>query len=228
MRFRMIGRCLSAVVKGRCPLRANRNLKASYKSFSGCLFFHSPSMHPPGDDNPAPLLYQWQEGVEDLETYYVGGYHPTHLGDRYHDGRYEVVHKLGFGSYSTVWLARDHLHNSFAALKIGVASAFQESTESEVLRVLASGNQEHPGRPYVISLLDEFVIAGPNGRHHCIVSEPMGCSAANSKDETMPWKFPLVGARSIAAQVLLGLDYIRSCNIVHGGKLHPDSWRRNC
>jgi serine/threonine protein kinase len=169
------------------------------------------------------LLYQWQEGAEDLETYYANGYHPTHLGDRYHDGRYEVVHKLGFGSYSTIWLARDHLHNSFVALKIIVARGFQESTESRVLRALASGNRDRPARPNVISLLDEFVIAGPNGRHRCIISEAMGCSAANSKDETMPWKFPLAGARSIAAQVLLGLDYIHSCNVVHGGKPQPDN-----
>lgn len=33
------------------------------------------------------------------------GHHPVSIGDNLH-GRYNIVHILGFGSYSTVWLAR--------------------------------------------------------------------------------------------------------------------------
>ena len=44
--------------------------------------------------------------VESPHQYRPGGYHPVHLGDVYHQ-RYRVIHKLGFGTYSTVWLARD-------------------------------------------------------------------------------------------------------------------------
>jgi hypothetical protein len=29
------------------------------------------------------------------------------LGDTFHDGRYCIHDKLGYGGYSTVWLARD-------------------------------------------------------------------------------------------------------------------------
>lgn len=47
--------------------------------------------------------------VEPLERYREGGYHPTHLGDRLKDGRYEIIHKLGWGAYATVWLAKDLL-----------------------------------------------------------------------------------------------------------------------
>ncbi len=46
--------------------------------------------------------------AEQLTDYCPGGYHPIHLNDTLHDGRYEIVHKLGFGSFSTVWLARDN------------------------------------------------------------------------------------------------------------------------
>jgi non-specific serine/threonine protein kinase len=42
-----------------------------------------------------------------IEDYYPGGYHPVHLGDVFNDGQYKVIRKLGEGSYSTVWLARD-------------------------------------------------------------------------------------------------------------------------
>ena len=47
--------------------------------------------------------------AEPLERYRKGGYHPTHLGDHFKDGRYRIIHKLGWGAYATVWLAEDML-----------------------------------------------------------------------------------------------------------------------
>jgi hypothetical protein len=46
---------------------------------------------------------------EDLEDYCKGGYHPVEPGQLYKNGRYTVVRKLGWGHFSTVWLARDNL-----------------------------------------------------------------------------------------------------------------------
>ncbi|KAJ5084913.1 hypothetical protein NUU61_009492 [Penicillium alfredii] len=40
---------------------------------------------------------------ESLSRYQFGGYHPVMLGDIFKD----VHHKLGWGSFSTVWLAYD-------------------------------------------------------------------------------------------------------------------------
>lgn len=67
------------------------------------------------------------------------------------------------------------------------------------------------------SLLNEFDINGPNGHHLCIVNEAAGCSIAQSKEASITWKFPANIARSISAQVLLGLDYVHSCGVVHSG-----------
>lgn len=47
------------------------------------------------------------EDEEDWEDYCKGGYHPVHIGDTFSDGRYIVVRKLGWGHFSTVWLAKD-------------------------------------------------------------------------------------------------------------------------
>lgn len=47
------------------------------------------------------------EDEEDWEDYVKGGYHPVHIGDDFSDGRYVVVRKLGWGHFSTVWLAKD-------------------------------------------------------------------------------------------------------------------------
>lgn len=44
---------------------------------------------------------------EGPENYRPGGYHPVVLGDVLND-RYEIIGKLGYGSFSTVWLVTDH------------------------------------------------------------------------------------------------------------------------
>lgn len=53
--------------------------------------------------NQSNLLYT----QESLSRYQLGGYHPVILGDTFKDGRYKVHHKLGWGGFSTVWLAKD-------------------------------------------------------------------------------------------------------------------------
>lgn len=44
---------------------------------------------------------------ESFSKYRPGGYHPVNLGDAFKNNRYEVHHKLGWGVFSTVWLAFD-------------------------------------------------------------------------------------------------------------------------
>mmetsp|Transcript_19763 Transcript_19763/g.26813 ORF Transcript_19763/g.26813 Transcript_19763/m.26813 type:complete len:766 (-) Transcript_19763:394-2691(-) len=43
---------------------------------------------------------------EDSEDYRPGGYHPITVGDEFHDHKYQVVKKLGWGHFSTVWMVR--------------------------------------------------------------------------------------------------------------------------
>jgi len=44
---------------------------------------------------------------EPLRKYRSGCYHPAGLGDTFDGGRFSVIRKLGWGQYSTVWLAKD-------------------------------------------------------------------------------------------------------------------------
>ena len=55
--------------------------------------------------SPSPSVTT--EDEEDREEYVKGGYHPVQIGDSFSDGRYAVVRKLGWGRFSTVWLAND-------------------------------------------------------------------------------------------------------------------------
>ena len=48
------------------------------------------------------------DAVEPVEAYRRGGYHPVHLLDIFNQ-RYEVIGKLAYGQFSTVWLANDQL-----------------------------------------------------------------------------------------------------------------------
>ena len=54
--------------------------------------------------------------------------------------RYVIVQKLGWGHFSTVWLARDMKFNTYVALKVQKsASHYQEAAydEVEILDVVA-------------------------------------------------------------------------------------------
>ena len=53
------------------------------------------------------IFYDLSDPVEDVNEYRSGGYYPIQLGHSLRNGRYLILRKLGYGSYSTVWLARD-------------------------------------------------------------------------------------------------------------------------
>ncbi|KKZ57827.1 hypothetical protein EMCG_05578 [[Emmonsia] crescens] len=63
------------------------------------------------DHDPPPFKYTPIE-VERLERYRPGGYHPLTLGDII-QSRYRVVHKLGYGAYSIIWLCRDDRSDAY-------------------------------------------------------------------------------------------------------------------
>jgi serine/threonine-protein kinase SRPK3 len=52
---------------------------------------------------PSNLLFT----QEPVSKYRPGGFHPVRLGDTFKGGRYTIHHKLGWGGFSTVWLAKD-------------------------------------------------------------------------------------------------------------------------
>lgn len=200
---------LHSRVKQRVPLRASPS--QSFR-LSTTVMANIP-------DSPPEKVYLPNIEVENLEEYKIGGYHPIIIGDTFH-GRYEVAHKLGFGGYSTVWLARDRQLQKYVALKV-LAAHEAKPNEAKILRLLSSPNS-HPGRRFVPLLLDEFAIDGPNGRHLCLVQDVAACSVAISKEWSSNNLFPLETARSIAAQLILGISYLHSRGVCHGGQRSLD------
>ncbi|OJJ45152.1 hypothetical protein ASPZODRAFT_134565 [Penicilliopsis zonata CBS 506.65] len=162
-------------------------------------------------------LYVPIEGVEKLERYRAGGYHPVAIGDRFHN-RYRVVQKLGHGSYSTIWLAQDErFNNKYVAIK--VCTADSNPHELNVLLDLSRSRQishDSLGQAMIPSILDTFKIQGPNGTHACYVTRPARMSLSDSKDGSYIRLFKLEVARALAAQLAIAVEYIHSQGIVHG------------
>ncbi|KAK7019670.1 serine/threonine protein kinase, CMGC [Paramarasmius palmivorus] len=162
------------------------------------------------------------EDEEDLEDYVVGGYHPVQIGDVFNEGRYEVVRKLGWGHFSTVWLVKDTKSDRHVALKIVKSAPRYTETaldEIKLLQKLANSDDPanpHPGKTHVIDFLDHFQHKGPNGTHVCMVFEVLGENllALIRRHQSQGVPLPLV--KQIAKQVLEGLDYMhRICGVIH-------------
>ncbi|KAF2671389.1 kinase domain-containing protein, partial [Microthyrium microscopicum] len=156
-------------------------------------------------------IYNLITEVETLEQYRKGGYHPVHLGDVFHD-RYQVFHKIGFGSYSTVWLAYDTKDCRNVALKVTGADFMENDPEAELLQTLTDGDDTHTGKRYVNTLLDKFFVDGPNGRHLCLVMDVAAMSVMGARSTE---GFEMTTARVMMAQAILALSYVHSCGIVH-------------
>ncbi|KAM3065210.1 hypothetical protein ACMFMF_011337 [Clarireedia jacksonii] len=98
--------------------------------------------------------------TESLEGYRPGGFHPVNIGDRFKDGRYRVLRKLGYGSFSTFWLAKDdqgipqgrvfrsctQKAECYVALKVLTADLTVSENETSVLKAIAQSELPHPGK----------------------------------------------------------------------------------
>lgn len=99
------------------------------------------------------IFRHWSD-TENLNNYRPGGFHPVLLGDTFKDGRYIVVHKLGYGTYSMVWLVKDSSTGHYASLKILISDAAEWSgssyNEVTVLSHLHAQEEEDEGKDYVL------------------------------------------------------------------------------
>ncbi|KAG0136953.1 kinase-like domain-containing protein [Tuber indicum] len=156
---------------------------------------------------------------EDYEDYCKGGYHPVTVGEKFKDGRYEVLRKLGWGHFSTVWLSRDERTGQHVALKVvRSASHYTETALDEIklLQRIVAAKPTHPGKAHVVSLLDSFEHKGPNGNHVCMVFEVLGENLLGLIKRYNHRGIPMGLVKQITKQVLLGLDYLhRECGIIH-------------
>ncbi|XP_071331631.1 SRSF protein kinase 3 [Trachinotus anak] len=158
------------------------------------------------------------QGSEDPREYCYGGYHPVQIGDTF-NRRYQVVSKLGWGYFSTVWLCLDlrlHRHVAVKVLKSGAGFTQAGQDELALLRCVNGPISRHPSSQRIVRLLDEFKLAGVNGVHMCLALELLG-------PDLRSWQLCFgnpglsqLWVKQILTQVLQGLDYLHTqCKIIH-------------
>ncbi|RDL42200.1 Uncharacterized protein BP5553_02179 [Venustampulla echinocandica] len=101
------------------------------------------------------------------------------LGDQFNDERYIALRKLGYGQYSTVWLARDLKTQTHVAVKFLRSDCYDGNHDTYELEMLQHIRQKshlstNPGRNHAIQLLDHFHHEGANGNHVCLVFPVLG------------------------------------------------------
>ncbi|XP_052175022.1 uncharacterized protein LOC127789947 [Diospyros lotus] len=154
---------------------------------------------------------------EGTEEYRRGGYHAVRVGDTFKNGQYVVQSKLGWGHFSTVWLAWDTLKSRYVALKVQKsAQHYTEAAMDEItiLQQIADGDPED--KKCVVKLLDHFKHSGPNGQHVCMVFEYLGDNLLTLIKYTDYRGLPIQRVKEICYHILVGLDYLhRQLSIIH-------------
>ena len=177
---------------------------------------------------------------EGLSSYKVNGYHPVHIGEVLLE-RYIIMQKLGYGHFSTAWLALDTKFGNYVAIKIQKsAQQYIDAAydEVEILQELAKHNFdkewikslkeyykddkekladiETAENSKVVQLLNSFIYHGQNGRHFCMVFEIVGVTLLELIKRYNYKGIPLPYIRIITKQILIGLDFLhRMCHIIH-------------
>mmetsp|Transcript_10923 Transcript_10923/g.15175 ORF Transcript_10923/g.15175 Transcript_10923/m.15175 type:complete len:556 (+) Transcript_10923:122-1789(+) len=159
---------------------------------------------------------------EGKSGYKRGGYHPVKIGDVYNE-RYTVHRKLGWGHFSTVWLATDseveddnHPHKCVALKIQKSAQQYAEAAEDEIELLTKIKNSRGSGRKYCVELLNHFRIYGPNGKHVCMVFEVMGRNLLYLIKKHNYRGIPIKTCKRLTYQILVGLDFLhRKCKIIH-------------
>lgn len=162
------------------------------------------------------IEHRWIDGVERLELYERGGYHPVLIDNLLHN-RYRIVDKLGFGGYSTIWLARDEEEKRYVAVKIGISVPTLPRREQEILRALHDSYSISEKVTALPTILDSFAVHGPNGTHPCYILTP---AQGNLKEASFSRLFPIQVARALSAKLVTAVAAVHSRGLVHGGQFY--------
>lgn len=106
-------------------------------------------------------------------------------------------------------------------MKVMASSLTQNTCGPDELGIMSTLLDGHPqsstGKKHIPQLLHSFVHQVPNGGHLCLVLEPLGLSVFDVY-MSFPLSLPLIVVQRIAKHVLLGLQYIHDCGVIHTGQ----------
>ncbi|OOF91778.1 hypothetical protein ASPCADRAFT_518194 [Aspergillus carbonarius ITEM 5010] len=103
-------------------------------------------------------------------------------------------------------------------LRAGCYGGPHDIFEREILSKISqvSTTSTHKGRHHVSPLLDHFRHTGPNGNHVCLVFDVLGHHMDFQTAKYADGRLPVQSVRTIARQLLLGLDFLhKECGVIH-------------
>ncbi|KAM7210141.1 Protein kinase-like domain containing protein [Rhypophila decipiens] len=184
-----------------------------------------------GDNNDGHCCENYQkqfmvdmepDHIEDPNDYHPGGLHPVHLGDKLNN-RYRVAHKLGAGSFGTVWLCFDEEESIWRAVKLLTAhgSASSESDpenklppELQAFHLLGRYTLEKLRENHIASPVSSFTIQGPNGTHIGLFYPLLGCQLQHVFSYLAASEGLL---KEITLQLVQAMDFLhREAKLCHG------------
>ncbi|XP_030812640.1 SRSF protein kinase 3-like [Camarhynchus parvulus] len=149
---------------------------------------------------------------------HTGGHYPMQEGEVFNT-QYQVLHKLGCGTFATVWLCQDMRRKKQVAVKVLKSrEGFAESAQDEVafLRCVSCMKKKDLAGENIICLLDDFRMIGENGFHACLVFEVLGPSIRCLMGNYTAQGLPLPFVKKSLQQVLAGLHFLhKCCRIIH-------------
>lgn len=188
------------------------------------------------DELVCDLWQDIQGECEPLDKYATAGrgnsqaplFYPIEIGQRLHNGRYHVVHRLGHGGFSTVWMARDTkgaaAHAAAVALKVtanvhvtGTNDSVNGDWEYEMHKLIQASGID---KSHLLLCQDAFTLRAPHGDHRVLVlplAEP-GLESLSVIPRMRVTGRPLQH-RMLAAQQLLGaVESLHQAGLVHNGR----------
>ena len=159
---------------------------------------------------------EWSD-EEELRDYRKGGYHPVKIGEEFCCLRYHVLSKMGWGHFSTVWLAWDRQAKRPAVLKVQKsAQRYAEAAKDEVTLLKQVAGLTRASELPLVLLLDHFQHRGVNGTHQVMVFEPLGATLLQLIKQTDYRGLPFAVVRTIARCIFEALDHLhRELSIIH-------------
>ncbi|KAJ6130061.1 kinase domain protein [Penicillium capsulatum] len=222
------------------PLFVNRLRLMNYVMRRGFSFCTKPAQLL---SNPSATPISQHELVDE-ETgpaYDPRSYYPAKPGEILAN-HYQLLVKIGWGTRSTVWLARDitrHVlpvepnspvtHTSLrpfryrwqtdrsVTLKILNNNRPEDARDERAIEEqIAQKGSSHRGSAIIRTCLDSLEVNGPEGNHLCLVYEPMREPLWIFQGRFPSVKLPLSIAKAYICILLTGLDYLHTeCRVVH-------------
>ncbi|NWY11627.1 SRPK kinase, partial [Aphelocoma coerulescens] len=147
----------------------------------------------------------------------TGGHHAMKEGEIFNT-QYQVLHKLGCGTFATVWLCQDMRRKKQVAVKVLKSrEGFAETARDEVafLRCVSCMKKKDLAGENIVCLLDDFRMIGENGFHILLwraLGPSLRCLMGNYTAQGLPLPF----VKKSLQQVLAGLHFLhKCCRIIH-------------